>query len=56
MVAGLAAEIDKKESLKDTGVFAAALATAFVESGSISKIDDQLIGRIKNSIKVEKIY
>lgn len=56
MVAGLAAEIDKKESLKDTGVFAAALATAFVESGSISKIDNQLIGRIKNSIKVEKIY
>ena len=56
MVAGLAAEIDKGESLKDTGVFAAALATAFVESGSISKIDDALIERIKNSIKVEKIY
>jgi len=56
MVAGLAAEIDKKESLKDTGVFAAALATAFVESGSISKIDNQLIERIKNSIKVEKVY
>lgn len=56
MVAGLAAEIDKKESLKDTGVFAAALATAYVESGSISKIDDELIERIKNSIKVEKIY
>jgi 1-phosphofructokinase len=56
MVAGLAAEIDKKKSLKETGVFAAALATAFVESGSISKIDEQLIERIKNSIKVEKIY
>ena len=56
MVAGLAAEIDKDESLKDTGVFAAALATAFVESGSISKIDSSLIERIKNSIKVEKIY
>lgn len=56
MVAGLAAEIDKDESLKDTGVFAAALATAFVESGTISKIDDELIERIKNSIKVKKIY
>lgn len=56
MVAGLAAEIDKNESLKDTGVFAAALATAFVESGSISKIDDELIERIKNSIKIEKVY
>jgi len=56
MVAGLAAEIDKNESLKETGVFAAALATAFVECGSISKIDDELIERIKNSIKVEKVY
>lgn len=56
MVAGLAAEIDKDENLKDTGVFAAALATAFVESGSISKIDKSLIERIKKSIKVEKIY
>jgi 1-phosphofructokinase len=56
MVAGLAAEIDKNESLKETGVFAAALATAFVESGSISKIDEKLIERIKNSIKVEKVY
>lgn len=56
MVAGLAAEIDKNESLKNTGVFAAALATAFVESGSISKIDQDLIERIKNSIKVEKVY
>jgi 1-phosphofructokinase family hexose kinase len=56
MVAGLAAEIDKKESLKDTGIFAAALATAFVESGSIAKIDEEIIERIKNSIKVEKIY
>ena len=56
MVAGLAAEIDKNENLKDTGVFAASLATAFVESGSIYKIDNQLIERIKNSVKVEKIY
>ncbi|MFP4371679.1 MAG: 1-phosphofructokinase [Halanaerobium sp.] len=56
MVAGLAAEIDKNESLKDTGVFAAALATAFVENGTISTIDDELIKRIKNSIKVKKIY
>ncbi|TDO86498.1 fructose-1-phosphate kinase [Halanaerobium saccharolyticum] len=56
MVAGLAAEIDNNESLKDTGIFAAALATAFVETGSISKIDEELIERIKNSIKVEKIY
>ena len=56
MVAGLAAEIDKDESLKDTGVFAAALATAFVECGSISKIDDQLIERISSIIRVEKIY
>lgn len=56
MVAGLAAEIDKNESLKNTGVYAAALATAFVESGSISKIDEELIERIKNSIKVEKVY
>lgn len=56
MVAGLAAEIDKNESLKNTGIFAAALATAFVESGSISKIDEILIEKIKNSIKVEKIY
>lgn len=56
MVAGLAAEIDKNESIKETGVFAAALATAFVESGSIAKIDEDLIERIKNSIKVEKIY
>ncbi|MGM0499332.1 MAG: 1-phosphofructokinase [Bacillota bacterium] len=56
MVAGLAAEIDKNENIKDTGIFAAALATAFVESGSISKIDEALIERIKNSIKVEKIY
>jgi len=56
MVAGLAAEIDKDENLKDTGVFAATLATAFVESGSISKIDGALIERIKNSIRVEKIY
>lgn len=56
MVAGLAAEIDNDQSLKETGIFAAALATAFVESGSISKIDEQLIERIKNSIKVEKIY
>lgn len=56
MVAGLAAEIDKNENIEDTGVFAAALATAFVESGSISKIDEALIERIKNSIKVEKIY
>ncbi|RAK06915.1 fructose-1-phosphate kinase [Halanaerobium saccharolyticum] len=56
MVAGLAAEIDKNESLKDTGIFAAALATAFVESGSISRIDEELIERIKNSIKVEKVY
>lgn len=55
MVAGLAAEIDKKQSLKDSGVFATALATAFVESGSISEIDDQLLERIKNSIKVEKV-
>lgn len=56
MVAGLAAEIDKNESLKETGVFAAALATAFLECGSISKIDQGLIERIKNSIKVEKVY
>jgi len=56
MVAGLAAEIDNDQGLKETGIFAAALATAFVESGSISKIDDQLIERIKNSTKVEKIY
>ncbi|PTV92800.1 fructose-1-phosphate kinase [Halanaerobium saccharolyticum] len=56
MVAGLAAEIDNDQDLKETGIFAAALATAFVESGSISKIDDQLIERIKNSTKVEKIY
>ena len=56
MVAGLAAETDKNESLKNIGVYAAALATAFVESGSISKIDEALIKRIKNSIKVEKVY
>jgi fructose-1-phosphate kinase PfkB-like protein len=56
MVAGLAAEIDKNESLKNTGIFAASLATAFVESGFISKIDENLIERIKNSIKVKKIY
>ena len=56
MVAGLAAEIDENESLKETGVFASALATAFVESGSISDIDQNLIKRIKKSIKVEKIY
>ncbi|MFN2340173.1 MAG: 1-phosphofructokinase [Halanaerobium sp.] len=56
MVAGLAAEIDKNESLKNTGIYAAALATAFVEAGSISKIDEELIKRIKNSIKVEKVY
>jgi 1-phosphofructokinase family hexose kinase len=43
MVAGLAAEIDKNESLKNTGIFAASLATAFVESGFISKIDENLI-------------
>ena len=56
MVAGLAAEIDQEESLKDTGIYAAALATAFVESGSISNIKEELLERIKNSIKVEKIY
>ena len=56
MVAGLAAEIDKKASLKDTGIYAAALATAFVEGGSISKISNELLERIKSSIKVEKIY
>lgn len=56
MVAGLAAKIDKQESLKEMGIFAAALATAFVKSGSIIKIDKTLINRIKNSIKTEKIY
>ena len=56
MVAGLAAEIDNDQNLKETGIFAAALATAYVESGSISKIDEQLIKRIENSTKVEKIY
>jgi len=56
MVAGLAAEIDKNESLKDTGVFAAALATSFVENGSVADIDKKLVERITESIKVEKIY
>ena len=56
MAAGLAAEIDKNKSLKNMGIFAAALATAFVESGSISAIDEQLIKKIKKSIKVEIIY
>ena len=56
MVAGLAKEIDKNSSLKDTGVSAAALATAFVKLGSISKIDEDLLEEIKDQIKVEKIY
>ena len=56
MVAGLAAEINKNKNLRGTGIFAAALATAFVESGSVSKIEEELIERIKNSIKVEKVY
>ncbi|MFW5979717.1 MAG: PfkB family carbohydrate kinase, partial [Halanaerobium sp.] len=56
MVAGLAAEIDINKNLKETGVFAAALATAFVECGSIVEIDDQLIERIKNSTKVEQLF
>ena len=56
MVAGLAAEIDDNQSLKETGIFAATLATAYVKSGSIAKINDKLIKRIKNSTKVEKIY
>ena len=56
MVAGLAKEIDRNSSLKDTGVSAAALATAFVKMGSISKIDEDLLEEIKKQIKVEKIY
>jgi 1-phosphofructokinase len=56
MVAGLAKEIDQNSSLKDTGVYAAALATAYVKVGSISDIDRELIEGIKNEIKVEKIY
>lgn len=56
MVAGLAAEIDKNDDLKSTGVYAASLATAFVEKGSITRINDNLIKRIKNSINIEKIY
>lgn len=56
MVAGLAKEIDQNSSLKETGVSAAALATAYVKMGSISDIDRELIEEIKSEIKVEKIY
>ena len=56
MVAGLAAEIVKNNNLKEIGVFASALATAAVESGSITSINETLIERISNSIRIEKIY
>lgn len=56
MVAGLAKEIDQNSSLKDTGISAAALATAYVKMGSISDIDRELIEEIKREIRVEKIY
>jgi len=56
MVAGLAAEIDKNSSLKETGISAAALATAFVKIGSVSEIDKKLLEDIKSKIRVEQIY
>ncbi|MGM0548953.1 MAG: 1-phosphofructokinase family hexose kinase [Bacillota bacterium] len=56
MVGGLAAQIDKAQNLKATGKFATALATAFVQSGSINKIDKALIEKMENMIQIEKIY
>ena len=56
MVAGLAAEIDKNASLKETAVYASALATVFVKSGSIEKINAELLNKIRESIQVKKIY
>ncbi|MCC3145915.1 1-phosphofructokinase [Halanaerobium sp. Z-7514] len=56
MVAGLAAEIDKNASLKETAVYASALATTFVKSGSIENINKELFNKIRESIQVKKIY
>ncbi|RQD72607.1 MAG: 1-phosphofructokinase [Halanaerobium sp. MSAO_Bac5] len=56
MVAGLAAEIDKNASLKETAVYASALATTFVKSGSIENINKELFTKIRESIQVKKIY
>ena len=56
MVAGLAAEIDKNASLKETAVYASALATVFVKSGSIENINQELFSEIRKTIKAKKIY
>ncbi|ADQ13518.1 1-phosphofructokinase [Halanaerobium hydrogeniformans] len=56
MVAGLAAEIDKNSSLKETAVYASALATVFVKSGSIENVTKEQLNEIRNTIKVKKIY
>ncbi|SFM05983.1 1-phosphofructokinase [Halanaerobium salsuginis] len=56
MVAGLAAEIDKSAELKATGVYAAALATAYVAQGSISEISSELLKETELKIKTKKVY
>lgn len=56
MVAGLAAKLDQTKNLKNLGNFAAALATSFVETGTINKINKDLINSVRTRIKSEKIY
>lgn len=55
MVAALAKKLNEEAVLKEMGIFSSAIATAYVKTGKVSAINEEIIRKITEKIKVEKL-